>query len=197
MSVNNPVPQMKHHQSATWLMIVLTGSVFFIELLVMLFLDALPPMSRTATFLLDSALLSTLIFPIFYLLVFRPLLQNIIELQQAEDNLRTVSVAFESKGPILITDAHGNILRANQMFLNMTRYNSEEIIGKNPRIFKSGRYSEGFYKKMWEQLLCHGSWAGEIRIKDKLGHDIPIGVVITAVKNEHRETTHYVAIYNM
>lgn len=163
----------------------------------MFFLDMLPPMPKMAIFLLDSTLLSTLIFPIFYFLVFRPLLQNITELRQAEDNLRTVSVAFESKDPILITDAHSNILRANKMFLKMTGYSSEEIIGKNPRVLQTGRYSKDFYNKMWEQLLRNGSWVGETRIKDKLGHELPIGMVITAVKNEQQETTHYVAIYNL
>jgi PAS domain S-box-containing protein len=194
---NYSVPQMKHHQSVTRLLIILTGSVFLMELLVMFFLDMLPPMPKMAIFLLDSTLLSTLIFPIFYFLVFRPLLQNITELRQAEDNLRTVSVAFESKDPILITDAHSNILRANKMFLKMTGYSSEEIIGKNPRVLQTGRYSKDFYNKMWEQLLRNGSWVGETRIKDKLGHELPIGMVITAVKNEQQETTHYVAIYNL
>ena len=188
---------MKRHQSAIWLIIVLIGSVFFIELLVMLFIDMLPPMSKISSLLLDSALLSTLIFPIFYFLVFRPLLQNITDLKQAEDNLRTASVAFESKDPILITDANSRILRANKRFLYFSGYTLEEIIGKNPRIFQSKRYSKGFYKELWRQVLLNGSWSGEICIKDKLGHDLIIWSVITAVKNEQKETTHYVAVYNL
>lgn len=188
---------MKRHQSATWLMIILTGSVFLIELLVMLVMDMLPPMSKMSTVLLDSVLLSTLIFPIFYFLVFRPLLQNITELRQAKDDLRTTSVAFDSKDPILITDVHANILRANNKFLYFSGYTLEEIIGKNPRIFQSERYDRGFYKKMWEELLRNGSWAGDIRLRDKLGQDLLVGVVISAVKNEQQETTHYVAIYNL
>ena len=188
---------MKYHESATWLLIILTGSVFLVELLVMFFLDMLPPMPRITTFLLDSALLSTLIFPVFYFLVFRPLLRNIVELRKVKDELRISSVAFESKEPILITDVDANILRANKKFLYLTRYSSEEIIGKNPRIFQSGRYSKSFYKKMWKELLGTGSWTGETRIKGKHGHEIPIGMVITAVKNEQQETTHYVAVYNL
>ena len=176
---------------------ILAGSVFLIELLVMFLLSMLPPMPRMTTFLLDSTLLSALIFPIFYLLVFRPLVQNITELRQVEDELRTISVVFESKDPILITDARANILRANKMFLHITGYSSEEIIGKNPRILQAGRYSKDFYKSLWKQLLRNGFWAGETRIKDKQGHDLPIGIVITAVKNEQQETTHYVAIYSL
>jgi PAS domain S-box-containing protein len=186
---------MKQHQSVTLLLFILTGAAFLEELLVLFLVNMLPPMPKVAKYLLDSTLLAALIFPIFYFLVFRPMSRNIAELRQAEEDLRTVSVAFESKDPILITDAHANILRANKTFLNITGYSPEEIIGRNPRILQSGRYGKAYYKKLWEELLRKGSWAGEIRIKDKHGREIPVGVVISAVKSEQRETTHYVAIY--
>jgi PAS domain S-box-containing protein len=190
-------PKRGHYQSARWLLVVLTGAVFLIELLVLLLSGVLPSMPRIARYLLDSTLSAVLIFPIFYFLVFRPLLKNITKLEQAEENLRIVSVAFESKDPILITDANINILRANNMFLKITGYTMEEIIGKNPRIFKSGLYRLDFYKQMWKQLLHAGSWSGEIRIRDNNGQEIPAGIVITAIKNEQQETTHFVAIYNL
>lgn len=188
--------QIKYHQSVTRLLIILTGSVFVINLLVALILEMLPPIPRMHILLLDSALLCLLIFPIFYLLVFRPLLKSMNDLRQAEENLRTVSVAFESREPILITDAQANILRANKMFLKISGYSPEELIGKNPRILKTGRYDDDYYKKMWDQLLRQGSWIGETRIRDKLGNDFAIGMVITAVKNDRHETTHYVATYS-
>lgn len=195
---NDTLPsQFKYHQSVTRLLIILTGSVFVINLLVAMFLEMLPSIPRIDIFLLDSTLLSMLIFPIFYFLVFRPMSRNIAELRQAEENLRTVSVAFESKDPILITDTQANILRANKAFLKISGYEPEELIGNNPRILQTGRYGQEYYKKMWGDLLSKGSWIGETRIRDKRGYDFPIGLVITAVKNDRQETTHYVAIYNM
>ena len=194
---DNSLPlQIKYHQSVTRLLTILIGSVFVINLLVAMVLEMLPPIPRIDIFLLDSALLSILIFPIFYLLVFRPLSKSMNELRKAQEELRTVSVAFESREPILITDAQANILRANKMFLKISGYSPEELIGKNPRILRTGRYSDDYYKKMWDQLLRHGSWTGETRIRDKLGNDFAIGMVITAVKNDRHETTHYVATYS-
>ena len=186
-----------HYHSAQWLLVVLTGAVFLIELLVLLLSSVLPPMPRLERYLLDSILSAVLIFPIFYVLVFRPLLKNITELRQAEVDLRIASVAFESKDPILITDVHANILRANNMFLKISGYTLEEIIGKNPRLFRSERYGSDFYRGMWKQLLQSGYWSGDIRIRDNRGNEVPSGIVITAVKNEQHETTHYVAIYNL
>jgi len=191
-------PSRKSYQlPVTRLLAILTVTAFLEELLVLFFVSILPPMPRTAKYLLDATLLSALIFPIFYFLVFRPMSRNITELRQAEDDLRTVSVAFESKDPILITDAQSNILRANKAFLKMSGYSPEELIGKNPRILKTDRYGEDYYKRMWNQLLRNGSWSGESRIRDKQGNEFSLDIVITAVKNDRQETTHYVAIYMM
>ena len=197
MSDNSLSSLQKYHQSVTRLLIILTAAVFVINLLVAMFLEMMPRMPKIAIYLMDSALLSTLTFPIFYLLVFRPLLKSIIEHRQAEESLRTVSVVFESRGPILITDAQANILRANKAFLKISGYSQEELIGKNPRILKTDRYGKDYYKRMWNQLLRNGSWSGESRIRDKQGNELSSGMVITAVKNDRQETTHYVAIYNI
>jgi PAS domain S-box-containing protein len=189
-------PSRKSYQlPVTRLLGMLTVTAFLEELLVMFILDKLPPLPKVAEYLMDATLLTVLIFPVLYFLVYRPMLQNISELRQAEENLRTVSVAFESKDPILITDAQANILRANKAFLKMSGYSPEELIGKNPRILKTDRYSEDYYKRMWNQLLRNGSWSGESRVRDKHGNEFSLGMVITAVKNDRLETTHYVAIY--
>ncbi|HUW75894.1 MAG TPA: PAS domain S-box protein [Gallionella sp.] len=179
------------------LLVMLTVTAFLEELLVLFFLDKLPPLPKIAEFVLDATLLAVLIFPVLYFLVYRPMSRNIGELRQAEEDLRTVSVAFESRDPILITDAQANILRANRMFLKISGYSQDELIGKNPRILKTDRFGEDYYKKMWNQLLRNGYWSGESRIKDKQGNEFSIGMVITAVKNDQKEITHYVAIYNI
>ncbi len=181
----------------TRLLGTLTVIAFLEELLVVFFLDNLPPMPKTAGFLLDATLLAVLIFPVLYFLVYRPMSRNISELKHAQEDLRTVSVAFESKDPILITDEQANILRANKAFLKMSGYSPEELIGKNPRLLKTDRYGENYYKRMWDQLLQKGSWSGESRMRDKHGNEFSLGMVITAVKNDRKETTHYVAIYNI
>jgi PAS domain S-box-containing protein len=194
---DNPLPSRKKYRlTVTRLLVILTVAAFLEELLVLFLMDRLPPMPKTTVYLLDAALLASLLFPVFYFLVYRPMSRNIAELREAKENLRTVSVAFESKDPILITDAQANILRANKMFLKISGYSPEELVGQHSRILKTERYDKDYYKRMWDDLLRKGSWSGETRIKDKRGNEFAIGMVITAVKNDRQETTHYVAIYS-
>lgn len=190
-------PDGENHQSVTRLLAVLIGSVFFIEVVVMDLVLSFTHLTKLGESLLDATLLSLLLFPIFYYLVFRPLVRNIAERKRIEADLRIAAVAFEIKDPSLITDAKANIIRANQKFLDKTGYRLEEIVGQNPRIFKSGLHDKKYYEKLWKQLLEDGAWSGEIRIRTRENRILhPFWLTITAVKNERQETTHYIGIYN-
>jgi diguanylate cyclase (GGDEF)-like protein/PAS domain S-box-containing protein len=122
--------------------------------------------------------------------------QDITEHKLAEDNLRIAAVAFDTHEAILITDRNANIIRVNQAFQDITGYSSEEVLGKNPRILNSGRQDKAFYTAMWQQLLNTGSWTGEMWDKGKNGRIYPKWLTITAVKDEHGETSEYVAIFS-
>ncbi len=115
---------------------------------------------------------------------------------EVEEALRISEVVFETNEAIMITDAHANIIRVNQAFLDTTGYNSIEVIGRNPRMMNSGRHDKAFYIEMWQQLLHTGLWSGEILDKRKNGEIYPKLAKITAVKNEQQQTTHYVAVFS-
>ncbi len=115
------------------------------------------------------------------------------QLTAAQEDLRVAAVAFQTNDSIMITDANGNILQVNNSFSELTGYTSEEVIGKNPRILKSGRHGPEFYSRMWADIQEKGYWEGEIWNKRKDGQVVPLRMAITCAKNESGETTHYVA----
>lgn len=115
---------------------------------------------------------------------------------EIDEALRISAVAFETNDAIMITDADANIIRVNQSFLDTTGYDSNEVIGKNPRMMSSGKHDKSFYAGMWKQLLCTGSWSGEIFDKRKNGEIYPKWAKITAVKNDQEQITHYVAVFS-
>lgn len=121
---------------------------------------------------------------------------DITRRKQAEQSLRVAATAFETHDAIMITDADANIIRVNQAFTDITGYRADEVLGMNPRIMSSGRQDRSFYIEMWQQLLHTGSWAGEVWDRRKSGEIYPKWLTISAVKDGHGETTHYVGIFS-
>lgn len=114
--------------------------------------------------------------------------------KQAHD-LKLAATAFETREAILIADKNSIIQRVNKSFTRITGYSSEEVLGKTPRILKSGRQSKLFYQKMWAELYKVGYWQGEIWNKRKSGEIYPEWQTITAVRDEQGEITHFVATF--
>lgn len=116
---------------------------------------------------------------------------------QAEQQLIIFRKAFENAVEgIYITDPAGNIMVVNQAVSEMTGYLPEEVIGKNVRLWKSGRHDPAFYSHLWETLLRTGCWTGEIWDQRKNGEVFPETLSISAIFNEDKEVTHYVAVFH-
>lgn len=97
---------------------------------------------------------------------------------------------------VMITDVKGNIEQVNPAFTTVTGYTPEEIIGKNPRILRSGEHEEDFYKDMWKAIKENGFWQGEIWNKKKNGTIYPEWLTISPVKNEAGEIKNFVGMFS-
>ncbi len=118
---------------------------------------------------------------------------DITGLKKAEADLRIAATAFESQEGMMVTDANSVILRVNHAFTRVTGYAAEEVIGKNPRLLKSGRQSADYYTEMWESISQRGAWEGEIWNRRKNGEIYPEHITITAVKDKGGLVSNYVA----
>ena len=110
--------------------------------------------------------------------------EDITALNLSENRLRLAANVFThaSEG-IVITSEDGTILDVNHAFTRITGYAREEVLGKNPRLLKSGRQSEEFYAAMWATLKERGNWAGEIWNRAKDGQVYAEMLTINAVSN--------------
>lgn len=114
----------------------------------------------------------------------------------AEKQLKLHATAFQSAHDgITLTDAQGNILDVNPAFSRITGYTREEVIGRNPRMLKSGRHDREFYAAMWKSILDTGNWRGEIWNRNKYGEIYPELLSISAVRDESGRITNYVAVF--
>lgn len=70
---------------------------------------------------------------------------------------------------VVVTDADQKILWVNPAFSKITGYEAAEVLGKTPRLWKSGKQDPLFYKDMFGQLTSQGHWSGELWNRNKQG----------------------------
>jgi diguanylate cyclase (GGDEF)-like protein/PAS domain S-box-containing protein len=105
------------------------------------------------------------------------------------------SAALEAvAAAIIVTDREGTIVWANPALEELSGYKVQELIGQNPRVFKSGRQPTSFYRQMWETILAGQRWQGELLNQGKEGKVYWEEMAITPVRSAQGEITHFVAI---
>lgn len=125
------------------------------------------------------------------------ILKDITERLEFQQNLElSEKVFYHSHDGIFLTDKNTNILRSNPSFTRIAGYKESEIVGKTPKILKSEKQDENFYKDFWKCLNNDGYWSGEMWNKRKDGSLYPIKMTITAVYEDQGNLSHYIAITN-
>lgn len=122
--------------------------------------------------------------------------RDITERKKAKDELRIAAIAFESQEGIIVTDANGVIMRANQAFTRLTGYSTEEIVGQTPAVLNSGRHGKEFFEGMWATLKQKRQWQGEIWNRRKNGKIYAEWLNISAVTAPDGSITHYVGTFS-
>jgi diguanylate cyclase (GGDEF)-like protein/PAS domain S-box-containing protein len=83
--------------------------------------------------------------------------------RQKDEALSLASSVYQSSNDgILVTDEDNLILDVNPAFTKITGYTLEDVIGKNPSMFQSGRHDREFFQQMWQSILAEGRWQGEV-----------------------------------
>ena len=126
---------------------------------------------------------------------FRGVSRDISERKKAEEALRKLSRAVEaSPVSVMITDLNGTIEYVNQRCVDVTGYKKGEMLGQNPRMFKSGCQTEQVYKDLWATLDAGNQWQGELCNKKKDGSLYWERAAISPIWDEQGRPTHYVSI---
>ena len=121
--------------------------------------------------------------------------RELLERIKAEANMRKLSAVVEqSPLSIIITDTAGTIEYVNPHFTQLTGYTSEEAIGLNPRILKSGETSAEEYGKLWNTILAGGEWRGEFHNRKKDGDLYWVQAYISPIRDTANCITHFIGI---
>ena len=119
----------------------------------------------------------------------------ILKKEMSDERIKKLTMGIEqSPNSVMITDTDGAIEYVNPSFSEITGYLPEEVIGKNPRILKSGYTSLKEYKEIWNTICSGQRWKGIFRNKKKNGELYWESTSISPLKNQSGEISHFIAI---
>jgi PAS domain S-box-containing protein len=122
-------------------------------------------------------------------------IENAIRRHRAEEQVRKLTRAVEqSPASVVITDTEGRIEYVNPKFTSLTGYSSDEVLGENPRILKSGEHPREFYEGLWTTILAGREWRGELHNRKKNGELFWELSSVSPVRDREGSITHFVAV---
>jgi len=118
---------------------------------------------------------------------------DITERKRAYESLLKLSSAIEQTiDTIIITDRNGTIEYVNHAFETLTGYSLKDVLGKTPRILKSGIKNKKYYEEMWTTILSGKVYRHEIVNKKKNGELYIVEKTISPIFDKNKKLTHFV-----
>lgn len=117
--------------------------------------------------------------------------------KQNLQSLEMSSAVFEhTMDGVLITNAENRIIHVNDSFVDITGYSADEVIGKDPKLLRSGVHNKHFYNQMWQCLHEEGQWQGEITNRKKNGEIYIEWLSVNTIRNEQGGIEHFIGIFS-
>lgn len=113
---------------------------------------------------------------------------------QQRERLLSETVFMASQEAIIVTDPAGAIVRINPAFSRLSGFSADVVLGRNPRLLKSGRHSPEFYRALWDALKTNGCWSGEICNRRSDGREFNVLCSINAVRDDDGVVLYYFAV---
>ncbi len=123
-------------------------------------------------------------------------LWNVTEQKRIAEELSIAAISFESSEAKFVTDLNSHFLRVNQVFSEITGYHIEELQGKTPRIFNSGKHDKLFFEAAFHDVFQKGSWTGEVWNRKKSGELYLQALTISSVKDTGGKITHFLGSFH-
>jgi PAS domain S-box-containing protein len=120
---------------------------------------------------------------------------DVTEARRAEAERAMLAAAIEQLAEsVMITDRDANITYVNAAFERLSGYASAEVLGRNPRLLKSGRQSATFYDAMWAALSNGMAWTSDLTNRRKDGSLYHLSSVTSPIRASDGSISGYVNV---
>lgn len=121
--------------------------------------------------------------------------RDITERKEAEEEKRRLAEAVEQAAEtIIITDTDETILYVNPACEATTGYSRDELVGRTPAVFRSGKHDPEFYAEIRAVVSGGESWKGRFVNRKKDGSLFEEEATISPVRDESGRIVNYVAV---
>lgn len=121
------------------------------------------------------------------------LLKRKIRQQEARINMLSQAVE-QAPAPVMITSINGTIEYVNTMFTKLSGYSSDEAVGRNPKLLKSGLTPVEVYADLWQTILSGKEWTGELANRHKNTSIYWEAVKICPLRDDTGEVTGFLKV---
>jgi len=122
--------------------------------------------------------------------------RDITEERKKELDLLTFYyVAENTVNPLQITNMQGKMIYVNPAFEASSGYTKQELIGKNPVVFGSGKHSKKFWGKMWTTITNGKVWVGEVENRKKTGEPFYTQLLISPILDQEGKVSGFFGIH--
>jgi PAS domain S-box-containing protein len=122
------------------------------------------------------------------------LTEHNVNLEKTLKEVTEYKYALDESAIVAITDPRGMIKHVNDNFCKISKYDRDELIGKDHRIINSGYHSKEFIRNIWQTISSGNVWKGELRNRAKDGSIYWVYTSIVPFLNETGKPYQYLAI---
>ena len=122
---------------------------------------------------------------------------DITDRKTAEELLQLSNLVYQSSSEaMMVCDQEFSVLSINPAFTSLTGFELQEVVGRPPAGYRSGKHPKEFYSDMWSSLDRDGKWEGELWATKKNGDEFLKSVTINTIRDDAGAVYRFVILFS-